>query len=145
MLKKPPLGVQLAKRIRGPVKVVLRQADKERLEGIVLKPSTSTYLARRRREWLELKRNHADEIVMIGYAPHSASGDRIGACRCHPGERTPYFRRQRGDRLHKRYRAELFTLLQPFCVGRAAVTNAPAWREAVWVTPRYVAENELAI
>jgi bifunctional non-homologous end joining protein LigD len=59
--------------------LVLREACRMKLEGIVSKRKDAPYVSGRSESWIKAKCANRQELVVIGYAPSSVMRNAIGA------------------------------------------------------------------
>ncbi len=127
---------------------VFRAAVELGMEGVVAKRRSSTYQpGRRSRDWIKVKNQHMQEVVIGGFTQGNGSRRHdFGALLLgvpSNGHRTLTFVGKVGTGFSDRSRAELATELQ----GMVRVTSpfdqrlpAAIERDATWVTPRLVGE-----
>ncbi len=139
----PPLGVaRYGDHVAGSGPAFHEAAAEARLEGIVAKRATSTYVARRSDAWLKIKCQRRQEFVIGGYTDPQGSRARFGALHMglYDGARLVYVSKVGsgfdGAELERLWRQlePLRRETSPFDAG------TPAGRGHHWVEPRLVCE-----
>lgn len=141
VLANVPRPIEIADRLEGSVDAVLKEAKGRGLEGILAKERGSPYVAGRAREWLKIKVDHTQEVAIIGFTPISTGRKEIGALlvAVHDGKAFR-FAGKVGTGYTAKLRQQLHATLQKDVVDKSAAVDAPRMRDAVWLTPRYVAQ-----
>lgn len=142
LLSNVPASLRLSQRLDGTIADALDDAKARGLEGIVAKRKGSVYEGTRSRSWLKLKALNAQEAVVIGFTPHRALSNQIGALLLavkdggalrYAGKVGTGFSTKTRVALRK----ELAAARRETPIG---VKGAPRMRDAVWVEPRAVAQ-----
>ena len=146
LAKQPKAGVlRLSESIAEPGPVLLRQACKLGLEGIVSKLADAPYRSGRGREWIKTKCSDRQELVVAGFAPSSTDAHAIGALVLGYYERGKlvYAGRTGTGFTHETARS-LYRRLKELERERPPFETLPAEergvRKPVWVEPKLVAE-----
>jgi DNA ligase D-like protein (predicted ligase) len=110
-------------------------------EGVIAKRADSVYTDKRSRDWLKFKCAQGQELVIGGFTPPKGSRVELGALLVGVYE---------GDRLHYAGkvgtgfdRATLHSLasqLRPLTRDDSPFSDAPRFRDVIWVEPRLVAQ-----
>src|SRR5262249_61793892 len=80
LLANAPPELRLAERTDPPAAEALERAAKAGYEGILAKRKGSVYESKRSRNWLKLKAQATQELVIVGYTPSTnAPSSMIGA------------------------------------------------------------------
>ncbi|MBL9038025.1 MAG: DNA ligase D [Archangium sp.] len=136
---KPPLV--LAQRVDGPAEKALEAARSAGWEGVIAKRRGSTYVNARSTDWLKLKIQNTAELAIIGWTPHAANDDAIGALLL--ATHTPggfAYAGKVGTGFSVKARRELHALLKSHEIERSPAGDAPRLRAAHWVQPTHVAQ-----
>ena len=146
LLAKAPDALRFSSHIVGSGKAFFEQAKELRLEGMISKRAQSTYRGARCRDWLKVKCNQRQEMVIGGYTDPEGSRSSFGALLLgvyeqgklrYSGKVGTGFNDQTLKTLHKR--------LQALEAEEPAFSNPPRGYEAKgahWVRPQLVAEIE---
>lgn len=118
-----------------------REACKVGLEGIIGKRSDRPYHEGRTQDWVKVKCQRRQELVVVGFTPPKASRKGIGALLLgvHEGKSLRYAGKV-GTGFSNATLQDLAKQLAPLEVDEAPVTKAPRIKDAHWVTPKLVAE-----
>ncbi|WP_454858860.1 ATP-dependent DNA ligase [Promicromonospora soli] len=143
----PHAPVHVPPAFDGDLDAALRTSRTLRLEGVVAKRHTSTYAGRRSREWLKIKHNAMQEVVVVGWRPGRANpsvmGSLLMAVPDHgaDGDGLRYVGRV-GTGFTERERREITAQLRDMTRKTPAAFGVPAEdaSDAQWVTPRLVGE-----
>ncbi len=136
---KPPIF--LAERVPGTTAEALGIAQQHGWEGLIAKRKGSPYVGTRSAEWLKLKRVGTAELAIIGWTPHSAGADAVGALLLAVHDHGRFvFAGKVGTGFDTRMRARLLKLLKSDEVEKTEAEGAPRLRKAHWVKPRHVAQ-----
>lgn len=136
---RPPL--LLAERVPGTTGEAMAVATRRGWEGLIAKRRGSPYVGTRSHDWLKLKRVETVELAIVGWTPHSAVREAVGALLLAAHEQGRYvFAGKVGTGFDTAMRARLLTLLSPDELDRPEVEGAPRLRKAHWVKPRHVAQ-----
>jgi bifunctional non-homologous end joining protein LigD len=140
---------------RGPIRLsehlddegalVLRQACRMKLEGIVSKREDAPYVSGRSESWIKAKCSNRQEFVVIGYAPSSVLRNAIGALI------VGYYQRGKlryagrvGTGYSQAVAKDLWRQLHALRTDRPPVDPPPLQerlrRDVVWVEPKLVIE-----
>ena len=134
------LPLQLSERLELPLPKALTEARRRGWEGLIAKRQGSPYTGARGLDWLKLKVIAGQEVVLLGYLPITNGKPQIGALIV--GVNGPDGWREVGKvgtGYTTKTRTELKRLLDKDRVEVPAAANARAWKGAVWVKPRHVA------
>lgn len=141
--------IQVPPALSGTAEEALATSRELQLEGVVAKAANAPYLpARRSRNWLKLKEEKHQEVVVIGWRTGSGSrSDTFGSLLLavnHEG-RLHYAGRV-GSGFSTQALTDIARQLARITRKTAPVENIPAEdrRDAVWVTPRLVGEVKFA-
>ena len=127
----------------GPV--LLAQACKLGLEGIISKRADAPYRSGRGHDWLKTKCSDRQEFVIAGFVPSTADAHAIGAfvLGIHEKGKLRYAGRTGTGFTHKLAR-DLFRKLKPMAVKTSPIEPVPkeerGARGPVWTEPKLVAE-----
>src|SRR5437762_9572928 len=142
LLKRPPAGVELARKVDVSGEEALKEAKRDGWEGVIGKRRISVYEGRRSKEWIKLKALNEQELVIIGFNYSSATARQIGAL--HLGfmgdDGQLHYGGKVGTGFTAKMRGELREMLGKDVVEKSAAVDAPRGRDAIWVKPRYVAQ-----
>jgi bifunctional non-homologous end joining protein LigD len=124
--------------------LVLRQACRMKLEGVVSKRKDAPYVSGRTETWIKAKCSNRQEFVVIGYAPSTVLRNAVGALI------VGYYERGRlryagrvGTGYSRTMAKDLWGRLQPLKSDRPPIDPFPAQerrRIVVWVKPQVVIE-----
>ncbi|MGC4114878.1 MAG: non-homologous end-joining DNA ligase [Myxococcales bacterium] len=135
----PPIA--LSERIEGPLQRGLEEAQERGLEGLLAKRAGSAYSGGTSRDWLKLKLQRTQDVVLAGYLPISTGGKEIGALltavvdggvMCYAG--------RVGTGFDAKLRRQLYVELERSRVDRPLVSGAPRMKEARWSAPHLVGQ-----
>lgn len=137
--EKPPL--RFADHQEGSGEAFFAEACKLGLEGIIGKRADAPYTEKRTKDWVKLKCQNRQEMVIVGFTPPKGSRKGLGALLLgvHEGKRLEYAGKV-GTGFSQSTLAELHGRLAPLAVDAPAVVNAPRMRDVTWVEPKLVAE-----
>jgi bifunctional non-homologous end joining protein LigD len=140
--KKAPAGISVAETLPLTGEKALAQAAKNGWEGIIAKRNTSVYEPRRSKEWLKIKAQNQQELAIVGFQLSSATDREIGSL--HLGffddKGALRYAGKVGTGFSSKLRGWLRTELQKDAVPKTMVSDAPRDKNAIWVTPRLVAQ-----
>ncbi len=141
LLAGAPPPIQLAERIEGSVAEAIAEAKRRGLEGVIAKARGSPYSGGRSSDWLKLKVTQSQEVAIIGFSPISNGDDAIGALHVavYNGKQFEYAGKV-GTGYTAKMRQQLRKMLEKDRVDKPAAPDAPRARDAIWVTPKYVAQ-----
>ncbi len=137
--------IRLSAHFEGEGALVLRQACKLALEGIVSKRAQSPYVSGRSESWIKAKCANQQELVVIGYAPSTVSRDAIGALIVgyYEDGRLRYGGRV-GTGYSQAMAKDLWRRLHSLKIERPPIDPPPPQerrrRDVVWVQPKMVIE-----
>jgi bifunctional non-homologous end joining protein LigD len=135
----PP--IVLAERIDGPYSRGLAEARRRRLEGLLAKRVGSAYAGGPSRDWLKLKLQKTQDVVLVGYLPISTGGKEIGALLTAVADRDGLrYAGKVGTGFDARTRRELYDALERSCVDKPSVHGAPRMKDARWSEPQLVGQ-----
>ncbi len=139
---KPPAGVYIAQTLDMNGAEALQHASSGGWEGIIAKRNTSTYEPRRSKEWLKIKAQNQQEMVIVGWNPSTASDRDIGALHLGVFDDKGELRYagKVGTGFSAKLRGSLREELAKDEVPKPLVKDAPRVKVAHWVTPRLVAQ-----
>ncbi|HUP49246.1 MAG TPA: DNA ligase D [Thermoanaerobaculia bacterium] len=141
-LRKPPPTVALSRIVSGPGQEALKRAAAAGFEGLIAKRTTSLYEGRRSKEWLKLKAQNQQELIIAGWQPSTHSSKEIGSLHLAVREEDGSLRYagKVGTGFSARQRVWFKDELSKDVVASGAVKGAPRIRTATWVRPRLVAQ-----
>lgn len=118
-----------------------REACKLDLEGIIGKRADLPYHAGRNADWIKVKCQKRQELVIVGFTPPKGGRKGIGALLLgvHDGDVFRYAGKV-GTGFSNATLAELAEKLGKLVVDEPPVVNAPRMKAATWVKPKLVAE-----
>ena len=118
-----------------------REACKLGLEGIIGKRSDRPYHEGRSPDWVKVKCQKRQELVVVGFTPPKGGRKGIGALLLgvHDGKAFRYAGKV-GTGFSNATLQELSKKLGPMEIEEAPVTGAPRMKNAHWVAPELVAE-----
>ncbi len=125
--------------------LVLQQACRMKLEGIVSKRADAPYVSGRSESWIKAKCANRQELVVVGYAASSVTRNAIGALVVgyYEDGRLRYGGRV-GTGYSQAMAKELWRRLQPLKAERPPIDPLPPQerlrRDVVWVAPKMVIE-----
>lgn len=137
--EKPPL--ELSDHVEGDGVGFFRAACKMGLEGILAKRGDRPYRSRRTPEWVKVKCQKRQELVIVGYTPPKGSRNGLGALLLgvhqdgelrYAGKVGTGFTRASLDDLSRR--------LSKLRIEKPPVSNAPRMKDATWTKPELVAQ-----
>ncbi|WP_036960488.1 ATP-dependent DNA ligase [Promicromonospora kroppenstedtii] len=140
---RPP--VHLPPAFDGDLDAAVRTSRTLRLEGVVAKRRASTYAGRRSREWLKIKHQAMQEVVVVGWRPGRADASVMGsllmAVPDGEGSGLRYVGRV-GTGFSERERREITARLRGMERKTPGVSGVPPEdaSDARWVTPSLVGE-----
>lgn len=143
----PHAPVHLPPAFDGDLEAAMRTSRSLRLEGVVAKRRSSTYAERRSREWLKLKHQATQEVVVVGWRPGRADTSVMGSLlmavpdEAADGDGLRYVGRV-GTGFTERERRDITNRLQGMERKTPGVSGVPKEdaADARWVTPRLVGE-----
>ncbi|MEV0892459.1 ATP-dependent DNA ligase [Promicromonospora sp. NPDC050262] len=143
----PSAPVHLPPAFDGDLEAALRTSRTLRLEGVVAKRRTSTYAGRRSHEWLKIKHQAMQEVVVVGWRPGRADASVMGSLLMAVPDASGddsglrYVGRV-GTGFSERERREITTRLRGMERKTPGVSGVPAEdaSDARWVTPSLVGE-----
>jgi bifunctional non-homologous end joining protein LigD len=141
VLSNVPPPIVLAEQVEGPLQELLRETKRRGLEGLIAKRRGSAYEGRRSKDWLKVKVQATQEVVVVGFTPIKSGAKELGALLVGVnGDDGLHFAGKVGTGFSARLRRELYARLQKDRTESAPVLDAPRMRAAIWVRPRLVAQ-----
>jgi bifunctional non-homologous end joining protein LigD len=141
-LKRAPRGIELSQIVEGSGEAALKNAANEGWEGLIAKKNSSCYETRRSKEWLKLKAQNQQELVIIGWQPSTHSSREIGslhlAVKGDDGELQ--YAGKVGTGFSYKKRVWFKDELSKDIVAASPAKATPRIRDATWVKPRLVAQ-----
>lgn len=121
---------------------MLREACAEGAEGILAKRSDSRYVSARSTDWLKIKCQRRQELVIGGYTAPQGSRERLGALLVgHYDGKSLRYAGKVGTGYDRRTLELLYTRLVPLHRLTSPFTHGPLpGGDIQWVTPKLVAE-----
>jgi bifunctional non-homologous end joining protein LigD len=145
LIARAPKTLRLSESIAEPGPVLLKQACKLRLEGIVSKRTDAAYHSGRGHDWIKTKCSDRQEFVVAGFAPSTNDAHSVGALVLGVYDRGAlrYAGRTGTGFTHDSAR-ELYRKLKALKRDTPPFASMPqeerGVRAPVWVTPKLVAE-----
>jgi bifunctional non-homologous end joining protein LigD len=139
---KPPANVFIAQTLDMNGADALKHASSGGWEGIIAKRTSSTYEPRRSKEWLKIKAQNQQELVIVGWQPSTATERDIGSLHLAVFDDDGELRYagKVGTGFSAKLRTWFRTELAKDEVPKPLVKDAPRVRTAHWVKPRMVAQ-----
>jgi bifunctional non-homologous end joining protein LigD len=139
---KPPAGIYIAQTLDMTGEEALHHAAKDGWEGIIAKRNTSTYEPRRSKEWLKVKAQNQQELVIVGWNPSTATEREIGSLHLafFDDDGQLRYAGKVGTGFSSKLRVWLRDELAKDEIPKPPVKDAPRVKIAHWVTPRLVAQ-----
>lgn len=137
----PPL--RLCDHIEGSGDVFFQEACRHGLEGIIAKRASAPYRSGRGKDWVKVKCQKQQELVVVGFTPPKGSRQGIGALLVAAHEDKKKALRYAGKVGTGFTQASLMQLakrLGKIAVEAPKVEGAPRIRQATWVEPELVWE-----
>lgn len=135
--------IRPAEYVRGEGEAFQHAARELGLEGMVSKRIDKPYRKGRSREWLKVKFESRQELVILGYTPPKGSRQRFGALLLGVADKEGAELRYAG-KVGTGFDTEtleyLYELMSPLRIDRPPISDPPRERGAVWITPTLVAE-----
>ena len=126
---------------------LMRQARRDHWEGIIAKKMTSRYIpGARSRDWLKLKIEHRQELVVGGFTEPRNSRQHLGALLLgyYRGDDFIYAGHTGGG-FNRESLGEMYRRLAPLEIARSPFTTTPKTNErAHWVKPKVIVEVKFA-
>ena len=118
-----------------------REACKIGLEGIIGKRADRPYVSARTKDWIKVKCDKRQELVVVGYTPPKGMRNGIGALLVglREGKDLRYAGKV-GTGFSNATLKDLASRLGKITVSEPPVVNPPRMREAKWVKPELVAQ-----
>ena len=118
-----------------------REACKIGLEGIIGKRADRPYVSGRAKDWIKVKCEKRQELVVVGYTPPKGMRNGIGALLVAVREgKVLRYAGKVGTGFSNATLKDLASRLGKIAVDAPPVTNPPRMREAKWVRPELVAQ-----
>jgi bifunctional non-homologous end joining protein LigD len=137
--------IRYSEHIRGEGAAMFASACKVGAEGVISKRAECRYSSGRSRDWLKSKCVHQQEFVIAGFTLPSDGGQGIGALLLgyHDNGKLVYAGRT-GTGFTQESRMRLRNELDKLRSQKSAFAEVSRERDAIWVTPRLVAEVSFA-
>jgi bifunctional non-homologous end joining protein LigD len=137
--------IRLSEHLQDEGALVLRQACRMKLEGIVSKRPDAPYASGRSDDWIKAKCSNRQEFVVLGYAPSSVRRNAVGALIVGYHERGKlYYAGRIGTGYSQAMAKELWRRLHRLKIDRPPIDPPPPQerrrRDVVWVGPKVVVE-----
>jgi bifunctional non-homologous end joining protein LigD len=136
--------IRLSEHLEDAGALVLRQACRMKLEGIVSKRQDAPYASGRSEDWIKAKCSNRQEFVVLGYAPSSVLRNAVGALIVGYHERSKLrYAGRIGTGYSQAMAKELWWQLHPLKIDRPPIDPPPqerGRRDVVWVEPKVVVE-----
>lgn len=141
VLANPPEELSVAERLPENLAKALAVAKRRGLEGVLAKRAGSHYVGGRTRDWLKHKVHATDEVAIVGWLPLKDNARRVGALlTAKRVDRGWAYTGKIGTGFSDTVRTQLFRLLSPDRVNEPPVEHPPRSKDAIWVTPKHVAD-----
>jgi bifunctional non-homologous end joining protein LigD len=141
LLKKTPAQIDVARILDMTGDEALAFAAERKLEGIIAKKKSSCYEPRRSKEWLKVKSQNEQELIIVGWHPSNHSPKEIGSLHLAVNDGgTLRYAGKVGTGFSAKQRVWLRDELAKDVVEKSPVADAPRFRDATWVRPRLVAQ-----
>ncbi len=125
----------------GEAPALLDLACRGGLEGLVAKRREAPYVSRRTRDWIKIKCQQRQEMVIVGYTAPKGSRAGLGALLLGVHERGRLrYAGKVGTGFSVKTLTALHRLLQPLTARAKPPAGAPRLRDATWVRPERVCE-----
>jgi bifunctional non-homologous end joining protein LigD len=134
--------LRLSEHVVGSGPAFFEAACRHGLEGIVSKRADGLHTAARTREWLKVRCGKRQEMVIVGYAEHSADPKAVGALllAVHDEEGVLRWAGKVGTGFTEAVRRDLKRRLDAIATDDPPVVGAPPMRDVVWAAPKLVGE-----
>lgn len=142
LLSNPPSHVHYLEHRETDGKAYFKEAEKQKLEGIIAKKADGHYFpGERSKEWLKIKTAHRQEMVICGY---TASDKAKRAFRSllfavHEDGSLTYSGKA-GTGFNEQLMKEILQKLKPLETKKPPIKNPPAEKNVHWVKPELVGE-----
>ncbi|HEX2061976.1 MAG TPA: DNA ligase D [Thermoanaerobaculia bacterium] len=138
---KPPAGITIAQTLEMNGEQALKHASGGGWEGVIAKRNSSTYEPRRSKEWLKIKAQNQQELVIVGWNPSTATEREIGSLHLAVNENGELrYAGKVGTGFSSKLRVWLRDELARDEIPKPMVKDAPRVKVAHWVRPRLVAQ-----
>jgi bifunctional non-homologous end joining protein LigD len=147
LLRDAPEEIRVAERLGPTAKRALAEARRRGAEGVIAKRRGSAYRPGRSIDWIKLKLRRGQEVAIVGFTPYgpTRARTRVGSLIVGVYEGGAFhYAGGVGTGFTEAQRRELHELLAPDASRAPAVIDAPRIKDVTWVTPRHVAQIELA-
>lgn len=140
-------ALRYSEHIAGSGDVVLQNACRLRLEGIVSKRADSPYEQRRSKSWLKVKCNERQEFIIVAWSDPSGSRSHFGSLLLgyHDADMNLVYCGRVGTGFNEKSLKSIFDQLRPLERSTAPVKNPPRGADARgvhWVEPKLICEVE---
>lgn len=135
--------VRRSEALEGDGHSFLEAARELGLEGLIAKRTGMPYRAGRSTDWVKVKVDRREELVVVGFTPPKGSRQRFGALLLGMPDRERggvRFAGKVGTGFDTRMLEELHERMAPLRSERPTVSDPPRIKGAVWVRPELVAE-----
>lgn len=141
-LKRAPAAIRVAERLETGGEAALERARTSGWEGIIAKRRSSTYEGRRSKEWLKIKANQSQELIVVGWYPSTHSTREIGSLHLavKGGDGDFHYAGRVGTGFSLKQRSWWKEELSKDVVPKTMVKDAPRDRVSTWVRPRFVVQ-----
>jgi bifunctional non-homologous end joining protein LigD len=131
----------LSRRLSANGLEAFRVAKQRGYEGLVAKRLASAYVEGRSREWLKVKVNQEDELIILGYTEPSGSREYFGALLlgAHKNGKLQYVGKV-GTGFTRDILASLYHKFQPLKRKQSPVEDLPRTQRATFLSPKLVAQ-----
>lgn len=143
---KPGGAIRLSKHTRGDGVKAFARAEREDLEGIVAKHGNSIYVPGRSEQWLKIKTQKRQEVVIGGYTAPKGAREYFGslAVGLYRGAELVYVGNVGGG-FDRRSLKQLYTAMQALKTARSPFAAGTQPNEHVqWLKPKLVCEVKFA-
>lgn len=138
--------IKLSKHIFEKGIAFFKAAQKQKLEGIVGKESTSPYVQGRTKLWQKIKIIHEQEAIIIGFTKPKGSRSYFGSLvlAAYKGKKL-YYIGNVGSGFTQASLQKLYKRMKPLSITECPLATKPPFHETVtWLSPRLVAQIKFA-
>ncbi|HEY6332209.1 MAG TPA: non-homologous end-joining DNA ligase, partial [Blastocatellia bacterium] len=142
----PDRTIRFSDHVVGDGEEFFAQVEKIKLEGMIAKRSASRYVQKRSRDWLKVKTQQRQEVVIGGYTEPRASREYFGALvvGLYDGEDLKYVGHAGGGFDQKSLK-QVYNLMRPLKINKSPFSTPVKTNEPVqWIKPRLVCEVKFA-